>query len=261
MLRDTPEAKAWVASARRRPAARASMLRALGAALFLFAILAGSPFAYKVFFDRVERAELIGAGLAPRWVTLPDGSEAILDTDARAHGVFSRNARLVVIERGHASFRVARHAGRPFQVTVPGGELTTANAAFDVRASEQAVDVSVISGALKVGPARALQLAQAGSHARLCAGEVKIWAVDLLREAAWASGRHLFVGQTIGQAASEINRYSDRKVIVDPPLAGYPINGVFKFGDSIGFAHAAADLYGANVTMRDPHAVVLAKHP
>ena len=52
------------------------------------------------------------------------------------------------------------------------------------------------------------------------------------------SGRLTFFNDPLGEAAAEVNRYSEKKVVVDPTVAGVPVIGVFRTGDVEGFVKA-----------------------
>src|SRR3546814_1852588 len=65
---------------------------------------------------------------------------------------------------------------------------------------------------------------------------------DVERRIAWRKGLLVFNGQRLGDAAAEVNRYSDLRVTIDDPtLARAEFMGVFKLGDARAFANARSE--------------------
>jgi transmembrane sensor len=62
---------------------------------------------------------------------------------------------------------------------------------------------------------------------------------------AWRLGQVDLANFQLADAAAEMNRYSNTKVVIeDPRTAAIRITGVFRAGDSASFANAIADTYG-----------------
>src|SRR3546814_12833562 len=77
---------------------------------------------------------------------------------------------------------------------------------------------------------------------------------------AWRKGLLVFNGQRLGDAAAEVNRYSDLRVTIDDPtLARAEFMGVFKLGDARAFANAAARAFHGDVHRRGTE-LVLVRH-
>jgi transmembrane sensor len=58
---------------------------------------------------------------------------------------------------------------------------------------------------------------------------------------AWQRGQIVFDNSTLAQAAADLNRYSDMKLVVeDPVVASWLVSGVFPVGDNRAFVRAAA---------------------
>jgi transmembrane sensor len=75
---------------------------------------------------------------------------------------------------------------------------------------------------------------------------------DLL---AWQSGRAVFRDATLASASEEMNRYTERKLVVaDPTVASLRLSGVYRVGDTAAFANAVAMLLPVQV-VQTPDAI------
>ena len=84
--------------------------------------------------------------------TLADGSVIECNRGAEYSVRFSATERRVRLERGEASFEVARNADRPFIVTAGGVDIVAVGTAFNVRLAATAVEVLVTEGKVQVQP-------------------------------------------------------------------------------------------------------------
>ncbi|MDC6167778.1 hypothetical protein [Paucibacter sp. XJ19-41] len=64
---------------------------------------------------------------------------------------------------------------------------------------------------------------------------------------AWKRGEAVFDNASLLEAVAEMNRYSQTPVSVDARAADLRVSGLFKTGDSAGFAQAVANLHGLAV--------------
>jgi transmembrane sensor len=209
-------------------------------------------------------------------VTLSDGSVVTLNTDTRLRTRAAKGRRLLYLEQGQAYFRVAKDPMHPFVVTAAGRTITAVGTAFDVRADAKRFEVTVVEGKVRVeAPQPLLAPAQPKSQAppakaEMTAGtqlvalpDAQNWRVekaDPAREVSWLRGYVVFQRAPFGEVASEMNRYTERKIIVDDPeLAGTPISGAFKAGDVDAFVQAFEEYQVAKVQSRDAGAVRLSR--
>jgi transmembrane sensor len=183
-----------------------------------------------------------------RRAPLDDGSAVTLNTDTAIRAAFDGKIRRVDLLRGEALFDVAKDPARPFVVVAGDVRVRAVGTSFTVRShTDGQVGVIVREGVVEVWrgsqgrPVRlsaehAVQVASAGALAPTTVGAA---AVD--RAMAWRQGQIDLDGLTLGQAASEFARYSDRRIIIDDPaLAGLKMAGLFSASDPDGFAKAAA---------------------
>jgi transmembrane sensor len=171
---------------------------------------------------------------------LKDGSTVVLDTDTVLRAVDTPQQRLIFLERGAAFFQVAKNPNRPFIVAAGGKTITALGTAFEARLDGEKLDVTLVEGKVKVEDKKRLiwqgeQKMDLSAGWRLSAPEDERWSlerVDAEKQLSWMSGRLAFFNETLGEAAEKVNRYSDRKIIVDPQIAHAPIVGVFESGDT-----------------------------
>ncbi|MGC4081705.1 MAG: FecR domain-containing protein [Vicinamibacterales bacterium] len=85
-------------------------------------------------------------------ISLPDGSSVELNGGARVEEHFTPGERRVRLLEGEAHFAVAKNKERPFIVEAHGVAVRAVGTAFNVRISEQNVEVLVTEGTVRVAP-------------------------------------------------------------------------------------------------------------
>lgn len=192
---------------------------------------------------------------------LPDGSRVRLNTDTMVRIAFRGGERRVVLERGQAFFDVAHDVSRPFVVEADGARVRALGTKFDVRHDTAVVKVTLVQGRVEVR-------AGDGQEAVLSPGEAivadrrglsRVAAVDAGEVASWTTGRLTFSGVPLRDAVAEVNRYSERKVVLDATesVAGELVSGQFVAGDVENFVAGARSLYGLKVTAETPREIRL----
>jgi len=188
-----------------------------------------------------------------RRIPLHDGSVVSINTASSLRVKIDDTRRRVVLDRGEAWFQVAHDTARPFVVEVGPVQVRAVGTAFSVRRRETGVDVLVTEGVVEVrtGGADAALRLSAGRKAFLpYEGQPKYTAAvpdEIDRSLAWRAGELAIDGQTLGQAAAEMNRYNDVQITVDAALSQEPLVGYFRTDDPAGFAASAATLSGGTV--------------
>jgi transmembrane sensor len=189
-------------------------------------------------------------------VMLPDGSAVTLDTDTRIRARIDGHERRIELEKGRAFFRVAHDRSRPFRVLAAGRTVTALGTVFEVRADPRNFEVTLLEGRVRVEapsklPLAKPQTAELTPGSQLLASEEKRWSVseaDVKRETSWLDGRLAFDNDPLGRVVEEMNRYSDKKIVIrDPAVARAPVLGVFKAGDVEGFVRAVEAYHLASV--------------
>lgn len=183
---------------------------------------------------------------------LPDGTELFLDTDTKLVVDLRKSLRNVVLEYGCANFRVAPDTKRPFAVKAAGSIIQGAHSTFDVRCEGDKVSVVLIQGRATVESASSSEpVPVLGDGERLVVTARRIVKRDkpnLLPLIAWHTGQALFQGETLSEAASEMNRYSALKLVVnDDRIEGMKVSGLYRVGDNAMFAQALEKLLPVSI--------------
>lgn len=190
-------------------------------------------------------------------VKLPDGTSVTLDTDTVLRTRETKERRLVFLDKGQAFFQVHKDLRRPFVVSAGGRTVTALGTAFSVKVAPKRFEVVLVEGVVRVeSPVRATPLGlptgrvqatemQPGSE--LTALDTRHWTVreaDATAETAWLRGRLVYKGARLGDVVADMNRYSEKKIVVhDPAVAAQELSGTYRAGDIEGFVRAVQD-YG-----------------
>ncbi|MEO8136189.1 MAG: FecR domain-containing protein, partial [Betaproteobacteria bacterium] len=209
-----------------------------------------------------------------RLVVLEDGTRMTLNTATQVRLAFERSRRVVEVQAGEALFEVAKDAGRPFVVRAAGSEVQAVGTAFSVRLAsgarpEDALAVTLIEGQVIVRPATAndgegvappkvLQM-RAGERVRLTRASpsgATTQQVDRPRidqMVAWKRSEVVFDDVSLRDAVAEMNRYNRTPIVLSgaSSLSTLRISGLYRTGDSAGFANAVAKLHALVVAERD----------
>jgi transmembrane sensor len=80
---------------------------------------------------------------------------------------------------------------------------------------------------------------------------------NVLNATAWQTGRLVFENEPLIGAVAEMNRYSQRPLVVtDPTLAAQRVSGIFNASDAEGFAQSVSILLATPVRIT-PNAIIL----
>lgn len=216
---------------------------AVAASLLLLALCAGAMLQWLPQHDHAPVRVALSAGASPAKRILSDGSTVMLDAGSEVGVEYAAHSRRLSLPRGHAFFRVAHDRARPFIVDLGGLTVTALGTAFDISNDGGTRRISLTEGRILVKDmsGRAVGM-KAGSQLIADGAGWRIEDRDLGVERAWASRRHLFDETPLGDAAATMNRYTAHMLLIDPRLTTRPVNGVFAFGDTEGFARAIAAL-------------------
>ena len=174
---------------------------------------------------------------------LDDGSLVELNTATRVAVNLEPDRRAVRLSRGEAVFEVAKDRARPFVVKTPLADVRAVGTVFSVR-TDDGLEVAVTEGVVAIERAgRVLAHVAAGETFSMSRSGDVLRAVGqterIERELAWREGKVAFAGETLAEAADEMNRYNRRQVkIADASAAGIRIGGYFRATDPEGFAAA-----------------------
>ncbi len=199
--------------------------------------------------DTVRREQTFRTSVGQRTtVTMQDGSIITLDTDSLLRTHDSDNERRVELHRGRAYFKVAKDKQRPFLVMAGGKTVVATGTEFAVDVAPSSMVVTLVEGGVRVEaprkilPGKATVELKPGQQLVAALDTDNHWRtarVDTEKEVSWTSGRLHFFNDTLGKAAGEMNRYSEKKIIIrDAITAAQPIVGNFRAGDVDAFVRA-----------------------
>lgn len=228
--------------------------RAIAAGLVAALLGVSALGAYQVLTPKALADQSFRTAVGQRaTVSLPDGTSVTLNTDTVVRTRADGERRLVYLDRGQAYFKVARDRRRPFVVTAAGRTVTALGTAFDVRVDGRGLKVVLVEGKVRVeslkpptetrtGPAQSALATEMGAGSQLVAPDDADWRVtrtDTARETSWLRGRIVIDDKPLSEVVEELNRYSDRKVVLaDAALGEAHLSGIFRPGDLDGLARA-----------------------
>jgi transmembrane sensor len=201
-----------------------------------------------------------------RLLTLEDGSRILLNTSTRLRVDESVTERRVRLDSGEALFDVARNPERPFIVTAGDRQVVALGTSFVVRRQEQQVTVTLIEGKVAVTPAvetagpREKTVLMPGQRLRVAKAETpRLDQPPIEAVTAWRRGEVILDKTRLGDAVAEMNRYSAIELVIDDErVAGIPISGIFRAGDSASFARAVGEVYRLHVINESRRIVIAA---
>jgi transmembrane sensor len=219
-------------TARRRWRWRRMVPVAVAASLALIALTA-------LFFTRERPPSIprqqVAAEQTNRAATLPDGSRVILSAQTSINVDFNGSKRNLQLSAGEAYFKVQHDRNHPFIVHAGEISVTAVGTAFDVRRESNRVTVTVEEGTVEIsGSALASNglpttwRAEAGYQLTYSSSgrTAMIASVDTSSALQWRSGELAYVWEPLGAVIEDLNRYSERKIIIkDPAVAELRFTG------------------------------------
>jgi transmembrane sensor len=183
-------------------------------------------------------------------VPMRDGSTVTLNTDSGIRVALSDTERRVDLDKGEAFFEVAKDLTRPFVVRVGDERVIAVGTKFSVRREGDNVRVIVAEGRVRVERAETPQqtaaaLVSKGSVAVAGAAGVLIQdeaLPEVEERLSWRQGFVVFHETLLSDAVAELNRYNDRKIIIeDSRIGSMRIGGHFRSNNAEGFVRLLAE--------------------
>jgi transmembrane sensor len=197
-----------------------------------------------------------------RIVNLDDGTRVSLNSDTRMEVEYSSAQRRVVLREGEAFFEVTHNPRRPFVVVAGGHHVTALGTAFEVRYEPDCTTVMLVEGKVAVSPGNAdTARRNEDSTAILAPGERLTFVkrsepkrdrprLDAVM--AWRRGEVIFDDTVLADAVAEMNRYDRTSLVIDDPgIAALRVSGIYRSGDTSGFARLVGRMYDLNVVTED----------
>lgn len=177
-------------------------------------------------------------------LTLADGSRVTLGGQSTLAIDFQPRVRRIRLDAGEAFFSVRKDPSRPFTVFALDGAITAVGTAFNVRAVEDRVTVTVTDGNVRVDEI-ALAEYEKADEALLARGEQLTYRPDKILEksfeitpirhvdpeesARWRAGWLVYRDEPLRYVIADVGRYTDLDLDVEDSAADLEFSGaVFK---------------------------------
>jgi transmembrane sensor len=171
-------------------------------------------------------------------ITLADGSHVWLGPESNLVVAFNTVRRDIQLTTGEAFFSVKKDAGRPFTVRSTGGDIVAVGTAFNVRAMDEHVTVTVSEGVVSVVPKAQLAVQEPAS-VRVASGEQLTFTAQQTIEpsavvrtafgdrARWRDGVLVYRDEPLHEVVSDVVRYSGIQIeIADTSVGDLRYSGV-----------------------------------
>jgi transmembrane sensor len=176
-----------------------------------------------------------------RHMTLPDGTQLVLNTDTAIDVRFDGAARLVVLHAGELHVATAHDGAvpaRPFLVRSSNGAVRALGTHFSVRQGGSVLaprtQVSVSEGAVEVLPVQApdaLRRVNAGQQGSFDDSVVAPLSPLAPHAGAWLQGVLIAERMPLGEVLAQVARYRYGVLRCDPVIAAMPVDGIFQLND------------------------------
>lgn len=177
--------------------------------------------------------------------TLEDGSIVELNTDSEVRVKYDGGQRNLYLLKGQAIFDVAHNKERPFVVFAGDRRVTALGTTFEVRLDKAFAQVTLIEGKVSVDeltlsdepvPEKNQKSVELSPGQRFIATAEASQVVELATietDLSWRNGRHIFSDEKISVIVDELNRYTERKIIIgDPKIGDLRASANFKIGST-----------------------------
>jgi transmembrane sensor len=196
----------------------------------------------------VLRADAHAAVGAQQALRLPDGSQALLDSDSAIAFDFDDGARRVRVLRGAAWFDVVPDPARPFRVEAGDTTATALGTAYAVDRRGAAVEVVVTHGVVEVDAHGRAPVRVRAGESSVAGAAARALDARAAAAAAWREGLLSFEAEPLADALARLDRYlPQRVVLLDDARAAEPVSAVFPLADAALAVDALARSHGLRV--------------
>ena len=182
---------------------------------------------------------------------LEDGTKITLNTGSRVSVRYTKGARLLHLESGEVHVQVAKDPLRPLSVVAGDHVVPAIGTAFNIELmNDREIELVVTEGTVRIGdqasafdaPLKNVEITLPGSAAVITAGQElvtgetevtrSISSDDIEVRLSWREGNLIFRGETLAEAAREVERYTGVEFFfVDENLKQVRVSGYFRAGD------------------------------
>ena len=176
-----------------------------------------------------------------RHMTLPDGTQLVLNTHSAIDVHFDDAARQVVLHAGEIHVATAHDGAvpaRPFLVRSSNGAVRALGTHFSVRQGGSVLaprtQVAVSEGAVEIRPAQApdaLRRVNAGRQGSFDERAISSLSPLTPHADGWLQGVLIAERMPLGEVLAQVARYRYGVLHCDPALAAMPVDGIFQLND------------------------------
>jgi len=196
-------------------------------------------------------------------LTLFDGSHVELNTNTVLR--LGKNRRSATLVKGEAFFDIKHDEKNPFVVIASGHRITDLGTKFTVRdTTPGTLEVALMEGKARIENTET-QLSnhsavlKPGDTAIASASGLKVTrkpVQTLVNAISWRNGMVVFRHMSLADAAAEFNRYTQKKLVVDPKVAHLTIDGTFATENPETFARLLRVALGLTIQSRAQHIII-----
>lgn len=194
-------------------------------------------------------------------ITLSDGSEVALNTQTNLQFHENDKTRQATLSKGEAYFAVKRDEQRPFTINTGNATIRVLGTAFNVDKTLSETVIDVFHGKVAVTTkdnAKPVELVK-GQRARVHAKQIVV-STFKAQQPDWQLGWLDLENVTINDAIFQLNRYTDKPLVLSNVDASLRVSGRFKTADIVGAASLIAQLNQLKVKQFDDSIVLSASN-
>jgi transmembrane sensor len=217
----------------KRIGARFSILKRVAVLGVLAVALGAGASAYLSLFYRPSALIYSTTVGGHRIIALADGSAIELNTDTVLR-IDGADHRKIWLDKGEAYFNIRHDAVHPFVVMANNHRVTDLGTKFFIREDANRLEVALLEGRASLQAVDGKEKAQILTPGHLAVATADLTSVTvapssvLTGDLGWRNGVLVFRRMTLADAASEFNRYNQKKLVVlDPIVANAKIDGTF----------------------------------
>lgn len=192
-------------------------------------------------------------------ITLSDGSEVALNTQTNLQFHENDKTRQAILSKGEAYFAVQRDEQRPFTIDTGNATVSVLGTAFNIDKTLSGTTIDVFHGKVAVTTrdnSQRVELVK-GQRARVDAKQIIVTTFKE-QQPDWQLGWLDLENVTINDAIFQLNRYTDKPLVLSNVDADLRVSGRFKTADVLGAASLIAQLNQLEVNQFDDSIVLSA---
>lgn len=198
-----------------------------------------------------------------RNLVLADGSRLSLDALTEVQVTMARAERRIELVSGRMNIEVAKDPERPLRVRAAGSTVTALGTVFTVERGPQVV-VTLVEGRVAVRRAAGRPLEMKPGQQLIVdqGGRASLRdKVDTEQALAWREGKLIFDDEPLSAAATRMNNYGSRRIVVEGAAQDLRISGVFRAGDVEAFVGAVESYFAVDAVWDATTVVLRTKAP